>query len=99
LGGFAWGFWSGGVELGGQMVLQWALITATGGALGCLVAGGHPLSVLAAFVSSPLTPLHPALASGTFSAIAEAWVRKPTYADFLRLRDDTTSLRGWWRNR
>ncbi len=99
LGGFAWGYWQGGAALGGELVLQWALITGVGGALGCLAAGGHPLSILAAFVSSPLTPLHPALASGTVSALVEAWVRKPTYADFLRLRDDTSKLRGWWKNR
>ncbi len=99
VGGFGWGFWQGGAELGGELVLQWALITAVGGALGCLAAGGHPLSVLAAFVASPLTPLHPALASGTVSALVEAWVRKPTYADFLRLRDDTARVSGWWRNR
>ena len=99
LGGFAWGFWQGGAETGGDMVLQWAVTTAIGGALGCLAAGGHPLSILAAAVSSPLTPLHPALASGTVSALVEAWLRKPTYADFLRLRDDTSRLTGWWRNR
>ncbi|GGA75338.1 pheromone shutdown protein [Arenimonas soli] len=99
LGGFAWGFWQGGAELGGELVLQWALITAAGGALGCLAAGGHPLSIVAAAVSSPLTPLHPALASGTVSAAVEAWVRKPTYADFLRLRDDTGHISGWWKNR
>lgn len=98
-GGFAWGYHQGGAELGGELVLQWALITGIGGAIGCLAAGGHPLSILAAFVSSPLTPLHPALASGTVSALVEAWVRKPTYADFLRLRDDTGRLKGWWQNR
>lgn len=99
VGGFAWGVWQGGFEVGGQMLLHWALITAIGGALGCIAAGGHPLSILAAFVSSPLTPLHPALASGTVSAAVEAWVRKPTYADFLRLRDDTGHWKGWWQNR
>ena len=99
LGGFAWGVWSDGLAFGGELLLTWALITAVGGALGCLAAGGHPLSILAAFVSSPLTPLHPALASGTVSALVEAWVRKPTYADFLRLRDDTGHVTGWWKNR
>jgi pheromone shutdown-related protein TraB len=99
LGGFAWGVWQGGFEVGGQMLMYWALITAVGGAIGCAVAGGHPLSILAAFVSSPLTPLHPALASGTVSAAVEAWIRKPTYADFLRLRDDTGHWKGWWQNR
>jgi pheromone shutdown-related protein TraB len=99
LGGFAWGVSQGGFEVGGQMLMYWALITAVGGAIGCMVAGGHPLSILAAFVSSPLTPLHPALASGTVSAAVEAWIRKPTYADFLRLRDDTGHWKGWWQNR
>ncbi len=99
LGGFAWGYQQGGLEMGGELLLKWALVTGIGGALGCLVAGGHPLSILAAFLASPLTPLHPALASGNVSAVVEAWIRKPTYADFLRLRDDTATLKGWWSNR
>lgn len=99
LGGFAWGFWQGGLEVGGDLVLQWVLVTGTLGALGCAIAGGHPLSILTAFVSSPITPLHPALASGTLSALVEVWARKPTYADFMALRDDVQSVRGWWRNR
>jgi pheromone shutdown-related protein TraB len=99
LGGFAWGFWHGGVEVGAELLLYWVLLTGVLGAFGCALAGGHPLSVLAAFVASPVTPLHPALASGTISALVEAWVRKPTYGDFLSLRDDVATLRGWWRNR
>lgn len=99
IGGFAWGFWHGGLAVGSELVLRWVLITGTGGALGCLAAGGHPLSIVAAFVASPLTPLHPALSSGMVSAFVEAWARKPTYADFLSLRDDTSSIRGWWKNR
>lgn len=99
LGGFAWGFWHGGVEVGAGLMLYWVLLTGGLGALGCAIAGGHPLSIAAAFVASPLTPLHPALASGTVSALVEAGLRKPTHADFLSLRDDVSSVRGWWRNR
>jgi pheromone shutdown-related protein TraB len=98
-GGFAWGFWHGGLSVGADLLLYWVLLTGTLGAIGCAVAGGHPLSILAAFVSSPVTPLHPALASGMVSALVEARVRKPTYADFMALRDDVSTLRGWWRNR
>ncbi|TYT23873.1 TraB/GumN family protein [Luteimonas viscosa] len=97
--GFAWGFASGGLDVGTDLLLYWVLWTGGLGALGCLVAGGHPLSILGAFVSSPFTPLHPALASGTVSALIEAWVRKPTYADFMALRQDVNTVRGWWRNR
>ena len=33
------------------------------------------------------------------SAFVEAWIRKPTYEDFLKLRDDTSHWQGWWKNR
>lgn len=99
LGGFAWGFWQGGIDVGSDLLLQWVLATGVLGAIGCAIAGGHPLSILVAFLASPITPLHPALASGTLSALTEAWLRKPTYADFMALRDDVQSVRGWWRNR
>jgi pheromone shutdown-related protein TraB len=99
VGGFAWGFYRGGVDVGADLIVQWVLATGLLGALGCAIAGGHPLSILAAFISSPLTPLHPALASGTVSAFVEAALRKPTHADFMALRDDVQTVRGWWKNR
>jgi pheromone shutdown protein TraB len=98
IGGFAWGFWRGGVDVGADLIVQWVLATGIMGAIGCAIAGGHPLSILAAFIASPLTPLHPALASGTVSAFVEANLRKPTYADFMALRDDVQHVRGWWKN-
>lgn len=97
--GFAWGFQQGGLALAGTLLLQWILITGTGGLIGCLAARGHWLSCLAAFVASPLTPLHPALSSGMVSAYVEAKMHKPTYEDLLRLKDDTTEIAGWWKNR
>ena len=99
VGSFVYGFWRGGFDVGADLVLQWVMFTGGLGALGCLLAGGHPLSILAAFVAAPLKPFHPGVPSGTFSGLVEAWIRKPTYADFLALRDDVQSLRGWYRNR
>jgi pheromone shutdown-related protein TraB len=98
LGGFVYGF-SQGADVGGDLIVLWILATGIPGALGCLAAGGHPLSILAAFIASPLTPLHPALSSGMVSGAVEAWVRRPTVADFARLRDDGSTIGGWWRNR
>lgn len=99
IGGFGWAVWQGGFAFGGLLLLQWAVWTGLGGAIGCLIAGGHPLSIAAAFLASPLTPLHPALSSGMVSALVETWLRKPTYADFMALRDDSSSVSGWWKNR
>lgn len=98
LGGFVWGFIQGR-DVGAELVVFWILATGVLGAIGCAVAGGHPASIAAAFAASPITPLHPALGSGTISAAVELWVRKPTVADFGRLRHDLNSWRGWWRNR
>jgi pheromone shutdown protein TraB len=98
-GVIGWGFWQGGADLGSKLLLDWVLITALGGAIGAAAAGAHPLSILAGAVTSPVTPLLPQLASGMFSALVEAWVRKPTYQDMLNLRQDTSTIKGWWRNR
>lgn len=97
VGGVAWGFMQG-AHVGVGLAWIWVLSTGLGGALGALAAGAHPLSIGAAFIASPLTTLHPALASGMASAAVEVWVRKPTVGDFERLRDETGSIAGWWRN-
>lgn len=98
LGGFAWAF-SRGLDVGLDAILTWVAITGALGAIGAAAAGAHPLSIAAAFVASPITPLHPALASGMVSGAVELWARKPRVGDFEALRDDLESLRGWWRNR
>lgn len=96
--GFAWGF-SQDTKLGTDLIVLWILATGIPGAIGCAIAGGHPFSIIAAFLASPLTPLHPALSSGMVSALVEATLRRPTVADFASLRDDVSGLSGWWRNR
>lgn len=96
--GIAWGF-TRDFDVGAALLLDWVIATASLGALGCIIAGGHPLSVIAAAISSPFTPIHPLLSSGMVSATVELAVRRPRVADFGSLRDDVTSLRGWWRNR
>jgi pheromone shutdown-related protein TraB len=98
IGGFVYGF-SQGLDVGVEVLWIWVLTTGLGGALGALAAGSHPLSIAAAFVASPLTTLHPALASGMASGAVELWARKPRVADFECLRDDLGHWRGWWRNR
>lgn len=98
IGGLAWGF-SKGFNVGTDLIRQYLMFTMGGTLIGALLAAAHPLSALAAALAAPLTVLHPALASGMFSAAVELWLRRPTVADFQALRDDLGTLRGWWRNR
>ncbi len=95
-----WGFWKGGADLGRELVLQWVVITAGFAALGAILAAGHPLGVLAAALTAPLKPIRPpGVSPGLFSALIEARLRKPAYGDFLALRDDAQTVKGWYRNR
>jgi len=86
-------------ELGWQLVADWVLINGTLAALGTVVALGHPLSVVTAFVAAPITSLNPAVGAGMVTAAAEVMLRRPAVGDFMRLRHDTTHWSGWWRNR
>ncbi|UPG84590.1 TraB/GumN family protein [Luteibacter aegosomatis] len=86
-------------SLGKDALLDWVLLTGGLSALGALIAGAHPLSIVAAFVAGPIKPFRPGIPSGAISAMAEAWIRKPRVGDFERLRDDITHWTGWWKNR
>ncbi|WP_303900922.1 TraB/GumN family protein [Thiohalomonas denitrificans] len=98
LTGFAIGF-SRSPELGGLLVWEWILINGTLSAVGTLIAGAHPLTILAAFIAAPWTSLNPMIGASMVAGAVEVWLRKPRVADFGTLRSDVTSLRGWWRNR
>lgn len=63
----------------------WFIITGTLSAIGTLLAGGHPYSVLTAFSVAWLTTLHPLIAAGWFAGLVEAKQRNPTTADIKAL--------------
>ncbi|WP_299261090.1 TraB/GumN family protein [uncultured Kushneria sp.] len=96
--GFAVGF-SRDTGLGWSLVGEWVLINSTLSALGALIALGHPLTIVAAFVAAPLTSLNPTIGVGFVTAGVELYMRKPTVGDFSTLRADVSHWRGWWRNR
>ncbi|MBZ0086792.1 MAG: TraB/GumN family protein [Thermomonas sp.] len=98
-GGIAWGYFHGGAQLGRDLLLQWVAWTCGLTALGALLAGARPLAILIGTLVAPFKPFRPGLPSGMFSALVDLRARKPAYPDFLALRDDTQTLRGWYRNR
>jgi pheromone shutdown-related protein TraB len=95
------GFWIGfsrSPELGWQLVTLWVLINGGCAAVGALLARGHPLTVLSAMIAAPLTSLNPAIAAGMVTGAVESWLRKPKVSDLERLRDDATTVKGWFKN-
>ncbi|HUX22889.1 MAG TPA: TraB/GumN family protein [Spirochaetia bacterium] len=82
-----------------SMIWVWIIAHGALSALGALLALAHPLTILIAFVASPITSLNPTIGVGIVTGIAEAFFRKPRVVDFENLHEDILSLRGFFRNR
>ncbi|MEA3254992.1 MAG: TraB/GumN family protein [Candidatus Altiarchaeota archaeon] len=80
-----------------EMLWKWFLINGSLSALGVILAFGHPLSVVSAFLAAPFTSLNPAIAAGWVAGIVEAYVRKPKVKDFEGLLK-LNGLRDYWGN-
>ena len=91
-------FYTGSIEKGVDALKWWFLINGSLSALGTLIARGHILSILTAFVAAPITSLNPAIAAGWVAGYVEAKLRTPTVKDFKDL-SKLDSLKSFWKNR
>jgi pheromone shutdown-related protein TraB len=88
-----------GPAAAGDNVLFWILATGTPGLIGAILALAHPLTVLATFLSAPLTTLSPVIGVGYVAAFVEAYLRPPLVREIQTVTDDVRVPRMWWRNR
>ncbi|MCF0241145.1 MAG: TraB/GumN family protein [Treponema sp.] len=89
----------GGKEKGIESVSQWIFWNAALAGIGTIIAGGHPLTVLSAMISAPITSLCPLIGCGFVTGIVQASVCKPKVKDMETLTDNTSSLKGFYKNR
>ena len=82
-----------------NMLTAWILPNSIVAAVLTAVALARPLSILTAFVCSPITSLNPLLPSGVVVGLVEAWLRKPTVEDAEQINEDVQSLGGVYKNR
>ena len=92
------GFIYGGTQLGTKMIKSWILWNGACAAGLTLLAAGHPITILVAFVSAPITSLCPFIGCGFVTAIVQAFVCKPKVKDMETLQDDVTFV-GFYKNR
>jgi pheromone shutdown-related protein TraB len=69
----------------------WFVVNGVLSSLGVILARGHPISVLTAFMVAWLTSLNPLIAAGWFAGMAEAWKRNPTVDDLKKLSQAESS--------
>jgi len=93
------GFFFSGAQMSMAMLLRWILLNGSLAALGCLIALGHPLSILVSFLGAPIATVNPFVGVGLFSGVTEATMRKPRVEDAKNIAADASSLRGIYRNR
>lgn len=84
---------------GWQQTLSWILWNGSFSALGTLIALGHPLAILTAFITAPITSLNPLLAAGWFAGFVQAYFKRPNVGDFEWLSEDVFSIKGFWKNK
>ncbi|MFZ7102830.1 MAG: TraB/GumN family protein [Peptococcaceae bacterium] len=82
-----------------DQMTSWILWNGSLAALGALLAFGHPLAILTAFAAAPISSLNPLLAAGWFAGLTEAFMKRPSVADFENLSEDIYSVKGFWKNK
>jgi pheromone shutdown-related protein TraB len=93
------GFFTSGADVGLSMLLRWVLWNGSLAALGSIIALAHPLAVVVSFLGAPIATLNPFIGVGLFSGLVQIAFFKPRVSDVQNITDDTTSIKGIYRNR
>lgn len=88
-----------GLSAAGSGMLSWALATGVPSALGGVIALGHPLTIVAAFLAAPITTLSPVIGAGHVTALVQVYLVPPRVYELQAVGDDITSPAAWWTNR
>ncbi len=99
IGMFIYGFFNGNAPDTLEAAVWWILINGTLSAVGCALAFGHPLTILAGFVAAPITSLNPTIGAGIVTGLVQLYLVRPKVLDLQNISQDTTKLKGWWKNK
>lgn len=95
---FVWGFFHGDGKTATDAALSWILITGSLSAIGCVLALGHPVTILSGFLAAPVTTLHPAIGVGMITGLVQLYFVRPLVKDIENAAADTVNWKGWWKN-
>jgi pheromone shutdown-related protein TraB len=98
LAAFSWGLTGNPDRTMEEILLAWLLPNSIVAAVLTAAAGGKLLSILTAFVGSPITSLNPFVGAGMVVGLVEAWQRKPTVEDCENINQDVQSIKGIYKN-
>ena len=96
---FIGGFFFGNRDQLANAATAWVLANGVLSAIGALLAWGHPVTIISAFIAAPLTSLNPTIGAGFVTGLVQALVAPPTVRDMEHVGDDLITIKGWWNNR
>lgn len=99
LGSIAWIGYTKGPEAAGDNALYWFLANAIPCGIGTAIALGHPVTVLAGFLSAPFTSLTPLIGAGYVTAFVQVYFMPPRVIEFQTVGEDIAAAGTWWRSR
>jgi len=96
---FIGGFFFGNRDQLANAATAWILANGLFSALGALLALGHPVTIISAFIAAPITSLNPTIGAGFVTGLVQSFVAPPTVHDMEHVGEDLMSFKGWWQNR
>ncbi len=81
------------------MIKWWFLVNGILAGLGAVVVLAHPLTIIVSIIAAPLTSINPMIAAGWVAGLTEASLRRPQVKDFIDLKEDISSIKGFWHNK
>jgi len=96
---FTLGFFYGKHDMAKDVAIYWVLANGILAAIGCALAFGHPLTIIAGFIAAPITSLNPTIGAGFVTAIVQAFLVRPRVKDFEQIQQHTLKIKNWWSNR
>ncbi len=90
---------SQGITEAGNNALFWILACGIPSAVGALISIAHPVTILASFLSAPITSLSPLIGVGYVAAFVQAYMQPPLVKEFQEVSQDFRKVSNWWKNR
>ncbi|MBP1683037.1 MAG: hypothetical protein H6Q27_601 [Ignavibacteriaceae bacterium] len=90
---------SQGITEAGNNALFWILACGIPSAVGALISIAHPVTILASFLSAPITSLSPLIGVGYVAAFVQAYMQPPLVKEFQEVSKDFRKVSNWWKNR